>query len=712
MEPQSQKPLCNGIQSDSSIESEVSSIDGSDTSLQMLGRFSDVAMLAADWFWEMGKDLRFTYQSERFETVTGIRISDVIGKTREQAFVGLIDDSAKWQKLGESLLQKNDYSMVWALRLKDGSTRILRTNGKPFYDDQGEFQGYRGVGSDITESVRINEALEASEARFRDFAETAADWFWEQDTNLRYTYVTEAFVGKKYNIDRDMIGKTREELFPDIDFNTPNWQHLLAKQAAQEPFHDFEYEFQPDDNDPTYIRISGKPFYDNNGVYQGYRGSANDITDAYRLSQQLSYQAAHDPLTGLVNRREFEKRLSEALREYREDQSEHALCYIDLDQFKVVNDNCGHEGGDQLLLQITSILKHQVRANDIVARLGGDEFGVLLKNCPLSKSSLIAEKIRLAVDENRYINNGKAIRVGCSIGLIPLNSESQESSDVMREADAACYAAKDGGRNRVHIYHEDNPEVYQRHQEMQSIVEINRAFDDNRFLLYRQTILNIQSENTPDADFFEVLVRMKSASGELVSPGAFLPVAERYNLITQLDGWVVKTAVKWLCQEQAYGRSTACSINLSGMSIASEKFLDFIIKTLDISGVEASRICFEVTETAAISNIDIAMHFIKKLKEKGCFFALDDFGSGFSSFAYLKTLPVDFLKIDGFFVRDILHDPINFELVKSINDIGHVTGKKTIAEFVEDAETMEALKGIGIDYAQGYAIDRPCPVWE
>ena len=808
-------------------------------SAPVLGRFSDVAMLAADWFWEMDKDLRFTYQSQRFEEITGLQISNVIGKTREEAFAGLIDDAEKWQHFGADLKRQKKYSMVWTMTRDDGQRRVLRTRGKPVYDERGEFQGYRGVGSDITHSVEIAEALEASEARFRDFdqigadwffeldkdlcisymsgdihipsarktsdmigmserdsflgrldntekwlqhlarlearepfelefewqrddgslvhvhnmgkpvfdanrefqgyrccgtdiseqrnaelfadesehrlrdfAETAADWFWEQDAELRFTFVSESYAAYgKYKNDY-YIGKTREDLRTEGAYESSHWQVLLDKQQAREYFSNFEYNFLDKNGETVYARINGKPVFDKNGEFKGYRGSGNDITESYKLSQQLGYQASHDPLTGLVNRREFENRISNALQECRDSQAEHALCYIDLDQFKVVNDTCGHDAGDQLLLQVTEIFKQQVRKNDTVARLGGDEFGLLLENCPLEQSRQIAEKVCQAVDEYRFLSHGGAFRIGTSIGLIQLNSGSKDYTEVLREADAACYAAKDAGRNRVHVYYKNSPEVALRHQEMQSIVDINQALDDDRFLLHRQTILNLQSNNQTSAGFFEVLLRMNSETGQLILPGEFLPVAERYNLISQLDTWVVKTAINWLCQEQAAGRDTSCSINLSGVSIASERFLAFILATIDLSGVESERICFEITETAAIANINLAIEFITTLKEQGCFFALDDFGSGFSSFAYLKTLPVDYLKIDGFFVRDILQDSINYEMVKSINDIGHVMGKKTIAEFVEDADTLEALRNIGIDYAQGYAIDKPLPLVE
>ena len=803
----------------------------------VLGRFSDVAMLAADWFWEMDKELRFTYQSQRFEEITGLKISDVIGKTREQAFAGLIDNADKWRALGADLKHQNKYSMVWALNRADGERRILRTRGKPIFDDRGEFQGYRGVGSDITESIEIAEALEASEARFRDFdqiaadwffeldkdlrisyisgeihipsgrktsdmigmserdsflghldctekwqnhlarlearepfelefewhhddgrivyvhnigkpvfdanrefqgyrccgtditqqrkaeseareseqrlrdfAETAADWFWEMDADLRFTYISDSYSDYgKYDIEY-YLGKSREELKSEGAYESSQWQNLVEKQLAREYFSDFEYQFLNKNAEVVYARINGKPIFDENGVFNGYRGSGKDVTEAHKLSQQLSYQASHDSLTGLLNRREFENRVLKALQLSRENHADHTLCYIDLDQFKVVNDNCGHEGGDELLRQITNILSQQVRKGDTVARLGGDEFGLLLENCSLEQASVIAEKVRQAVDEFRFVSGGRTFRIGASIGLIPIDAQSDELSDIMREADAACYAAKDGGRNRVHIYHADNVEVARRHEEMQQIVEINSAFDEKRFVLYQQPIYKLQNNNNIGYTFFEMLVRMIDSDNNLVSPGLFLPVAERYNLITQLDTWVVKNAVDWVCRAQATGKSFCCSINLSGMSIASERFLSYVLSTLDHSGVEASHICFEITETAAIANIESATRFISALKEQGCVFALDDFGSGFSSFAYLKNLPVDYLKIDGFFVRDILQDSINFEMVKSINDIGHVMGKKTIAEFVEDNDTLEALKQIGVDFAQGFGIAKPEPI--
>ena len=805
-----------------------------DESMRVLGRFSDVAMLAADWFWEMDADLCFTYLSGRFEEITGIPVAEAVGKKLEEAFAGRIDDIDKWNSRAELLRQHDDYSMVWTLRRPNGETRVLRTRGKPLFDDCGGFAGYRGVGSDITEedtakrrllesearfrnlvdhvtdivcitsadgkieflnnsvekilgyrvdelesgkaganaipedrervqqalrtvledpervvsgvyryrhkngSIRVlqvtrqqirqfdegqepriiiharditdqsqaEEALRQSEERLRDFAETGADWFWEQDANLRFTYISGNYPGFDKMANENIIGKMREEIAPENNFNSENWRQLTRALKAREPFYNFEYTYRIPDGGDVIVRISGKPKFDVDGNFVGYRGTGLDITESYRLSEQLNYQATHDPLTGLVNRREFELRLSRVVKSCRDDGSEHALCYIDLDQFKVVNDTCGHDAGDELLRQIAALLQDKVRKRDTIARLGGDEFGLLLERCTLNQANRVAENVRGAIDDFRFMWAGRNFRLGASIGVIPIDFSSGNIANVMRSADAACYTAKDAGRNRIHIYHEDSIELAQRHQEMQRIVDINQAFDEGRFMLYQQPIRPLKSTQDEQAQFCELLVRMIDEAGFPVLPANFLPTAERYNLATQLDTWVVNTALEWIVSNPIL----RCTINLSGMSIADDSFLRMVLDLLDRKAVDANRICFEITETAAIQNLSKAHHFIERLRDCGCFFALDDFGSGLSSFAYLKTLPVDFLKIDGFFVRDIVEDRISYELVKSINDIGQVMGKRTIAEFVENEATLDALREIGVDYAQGFWIARPEPI--
>jgi len=673
-------------------------------------RFRDFDQVAADWFFELDKDLCISYMSGENHIPSGRKTSEMIGLSEKDSFLGRLEDTDKWQKHLMHLEAREPFELEVEWAREDGSIVYVHNMGKPVFNANREFQGYRCCGTNISRQRQAEDAAMQSEQRFRDFAETAADWFWEQDADLRFTFLSANFPRFSRSPNKQFIGKNRQEIAGKQNFSDSHWRYLEQKQAAREAFSNFEYEVRSDEGKSFFVRISGKPIFNENGEFKGYRGSGIDITSSHQMSELLSYQASHDPLTGLVNRREFELRISKALKECENTDGEHALCYIDLDQFKVVNDSCGHVGGDKLLLKITALLKKNVRQNDTVARLGGDEFGLFFENCPLEQAAMIAEKVRKSVDEFRFHNDGKIFRIGVSIGLIPINKQSTDYSNVMRQADAACYAAKDSGRNRVHIYHEDNPEVVSRHVEMQRVVEINRAFDGKHFVLHQQAILDLRHTDNESKMFSEVLVRMIGDVGQLIFPGSFLGVAERYNLVSQLDTWVVKEAINWLCSERSKGNNIHCSVNLSGMSVASSSFLEFVLAELASSSVDPARICFEITETAAIENIDKAREFIGQLKTKGCLFALDDFGSGFSSFAYLKTLPVDFLKIDGFFVRDILKDSISYEMVKSINDIAHVMGKKTIAEFVEDEATLSALRDIGVDYAQGYAIARPEPL--
>ncbi len=359
-----------------------------------------------------------------------------------------------------------------------------------------------------------------------------------------------------------------------------------------------------------------------------------------------------------------------------------------------------------MLRQVSALLLDKLRKRDTIARLGGDEFGLLLERCTLNQAKRVAETVREAIEAFRFTWAGRNFRLGASIGVIPINFGSGNVAKVMRSADAACYTAKDAGRNRIHIYSADNVEVAQRHQEMQRVVDISNAFDEGRLVLHQQVIETLNPVLKQRGYFCEVLVRMIDEQGFVVLPGVFMSTAERFNLVTQLDTWVVSAALDWLQSRP----EVRCTINLSGMSIADDEFLRIVLAAIDGIGIDAQRICFEITETAAIANLTRATHFINSLRDRGCCFALDDFGSGLSSFAYLKNLPVDYLKIDGFFVRDMIDDRISFELVKSINDIGHVMGKKTIAEFVENEAILQALREIGVDYAQGYHIGKPAMV--
>ncbi len=435
-----------------------------------------------------------------------------------------------------------------------------------------------------------------------------------------------------------------------------------------------------------------------------------DITERKVLDAKVHYQASHDALTGLINRSEFEQRVTQLLSLVSNEKAIHAMCFLDLDQFKVINDTCGHAAGDELLRQLGRVLQETIRKQDTLARLGGDEFGVLMEHCTLEQAHRAADDILDAIKDYQFFWDDNAFRIGVSIGLVAITEASGNFTDVFKQADAACYLAKDLGRNRIHAYHPDDTELAVRHGEMQWIGRIHQALDDDRYCLYAQPIAPLDDS---EHRHYEMLLRMIDENGKVIPPGAFLPAAERYDLISKLDRWVVENALVLLAENPSFvDRIHFISINLSGQSLTSGDFLDFIIEQIKNTGVAASKLCFEITETLAISNLVAARSFINILKDLGCQFALDDFGSGLSSFGYLKNLPVDYLKIDGVFVKDIVDDPIDHAMVKSINEIGQVMGMRTIAEFVENDEIKAMLGEIGVDYVQGYGIGMPLPFEE
>lgn len=438
-----------------------------------------------------------------------------------------------------------------------------------------------------------------------------------------------------------------------------------------------------------------------------------DVTAIVGMARQMAYQASHDSLTGLFNRRAFEAYLARALSSAKTENTHHALCYLDLDQFKIVNDTCGHVAGDQLLKQLTTLLRSWVRTTDILSRLGGDEFGVILQSCPISEARQVAEDLRRAIKDFRFTWDEKTFEIGVSIGLVPITADCGSLSEMLSAADAACYMAKEQGRNRIQVYQPDDTAMAQRYHEMQWVHRITRALAEERFCLYYQTIMPLATHSQGET-YGEILIRMVDEQGELVPPMAFIPAAERYHLMPAIDRWVVRTALAVMAQPHKtptlHASQRHFAINLSGQSLGDDQFLEFVTEQIQQSGVAAEQVCFEITETAAIANLAGAIRFMTTLRESGCRFALDDFGSGLSSFAYLKQLPVDYLKIDGSFVKGMLDDPIDCAMVDSINQIGHVMGIRTIAEFVENHAILAKLKELGVDYAQGYAIAKPIPL--
>jgi len=421
---------------------------------------------------------------------------------------------------------------------------------------------------------------------------------------------------------------------------------------------------------------------------------------------KVAYHASHDPLTNLLNRLEFENRLRMALQTVATQGRQHVVMYLDLDQFKIVNDTCGHAAGDRLLRQVSTLLKQQVRDGDSLARIGGDEFGVLLENCHMQDAIRIAEELRRCIADFRFVNDDRSFSIGASIGVVQVADNTLNFTEVLSAADAACYTAKEKGRNRVQYYRPHDSDASVRRCEMEWASRLQRALQNGQFVLYAQRIMSIPEQGLKE-DHHELLVRMVDEHGKIVLPMAFIPAAERYSLMASVDQWVIQHAFSTISSLGKGGGTYA--INVSGTSIADERFLEFVREQFKRYRMPSHSICFEVTETAAIANFDKAARFFGEMKSLGCLFSLDDFGAGMSSFGYLRHLPVDFIKIDGSFVKNVAHDDVDRATVQAINDVGHVMGKRTIGEFVDGEMGLAALREIGVDFAQGDWIARPVP---
>jgi diguanylate cyclase (GGDEF)-like protein/PAS domain S-box-containing protein len=481
--------------------------------------------------------------------------------------------------------------------------------------------------------------------------------------------------------------------------------------------HDSRHSLVKKDGRKLTIRDSASPIRDRDGNVIGAVVIFHDITEMQHMASRMAYLASHDPLTGLLNRHEFEQRMQGIMESARSEKRKHAICYLDLDQFKIVNDTCGHAAGDELLKQISQRLQKRIRTTDVLARLGGDEFGVILEDCPMDKAYQIADGLRQVVKDFRFAWQDRAFEVGVSIGLVTVAEDSGSLTDVLSAADSACYVAKDMGRNRVHIYQPDDDALARRHGEMQWVQRISEALTADWFEVHCQAIEPLDRQLAGNGRFYEILLRLNEPGKDLVPPTAFIPAGERYYLMPSIDRWVLRTTFRMLRDHQALtgrggGEIGMVAINLSGQSLCDEAFLDYLLMQFRDFAIDPGHVCFEITETAAIANLSDAVRFIGRLKELGCKFALDDFGSGLSSFGYLKTLPVDYLKIAGNFVLGVANDPVDHAMVDAIIQIGHVMGLKTIAESVENDIVLGKLKYLGVDYAQGYGIGAVRPLIE
>ena len=593
---------------------------------------------------------------------------------------------------------------------KDGTVFIGELLASRVKDDKGNILGFIGILRDINERKLYEFKLMEAKEKALVTLESIGDAVITTDDKGMVQYlnpVAETLTGWR---NRDATNKPLPEVFNIINETTnepvenpvihvlrdnviiglANHTVLINKQGERFAIED-----------------SAAPIRDKQGNILGVILVFHDVSKARSMAEQISWQASHDSLTGLINRLEFEVRLDKLLSSS-DNHHDHALLYMDLDQFKVVNDTCGHIAGDELLKQLSTLFLKHIRGNDILARLGGDEFGMLLENCPSSRAQVIAENIIRELEQFRFGWHDQSFTVGTSIGLIPFNNKDKDTiSTLMSAADVACYAAKDAGRNRIHTYKQDDDELIQRHGEMQWVSQIQHALEKNKFELYCQPIVSTSASHS-EPHHYEILVRMRDIQDKLVPPMSFMPAAERYNLMPEIDRWIINNVIKQI-KAHPLTHGSMIAINLSGNSLSDERFLNFVISKLEDKDINAKQFCFEITETAAISNLSHVTSFIATLKQQGCQFSLDDFGSGLSSFTYLKNLNVDYLKIDGTFVKDMKHDLIDKSMVEAINQIGHVMSLKTIAEFVEDKETFDILTRLGIDYAQGYYFAKPFP---
>jgi diguanylate cyclase (GGDEF)-like protein/PAS domain S-box-containing protein len=597
----------------------------------------------------------------------------------------------------------------YVLRRKDGSMLVVVDNGRVVRDKQGRVVGFEGTIADITERKKAETAVFQAKERAQVTLRSIGDAVITTDSEGRIDYmnpVAESLTGwENREAESHLIG----DILTVVDEATreasesPVMRCLREGQMLGLAEHTVQLTRR---GQILAIQDSAAPIRDRAGNLIGAVMVFHDVSKERRLHRALHYQASHDALTGLINRREFENRLTNAVESVRQDAScRQALLYLDLDQFKLINDTCGHPAGDQLLKQITGVLQSRVRTGDTLARLGGDEFGILLGSCSLDQALRVAETLRQAIRDYRFIWQEGVLAVGVSIGIVEITADTPTVASVMSAADVACYAAKDQGRNRVQLYKPDN--VPERHREMHWVSKLTRACDEGSFELFYQPVVPIGASSR-EHEHFELLLRLRDENGGLVAPAEFIPAAERYNVMPSIDRWVVGQTLDRVVHRIDSGVSPyTVAVNLSGTSLNDERFLEYLIAELSARDLAPGAMCFEITETAAIANLGNVVYFMRELKTRGCHFALDDFGNGLSSFMYLKTLPVDYLKIDGQFIENVTRDPVDRSMVEAICQVGKAMGIQTIAERVESAEVLAELGRLGIGFAQGFHIAKP-----
>ncbi len=626
-------------------------------------------------------------------------------------YVNPIDRERVFARLEAQGFVKN---FEYRLRRKDGSEIVVLENSRAILDDDGNVVAHEGTITDITERKIAETRVFEEKERAQVTLQSIGDGVVTTDAQGNIDYINPVAQDLTGWDMRHARGKHIGEIMTIVNARTRVTVDNPVLRCLQEGRVISLAENSvliTESGHEVPIQDSAAPIRDRIGNVVGAVMVFHDLSKESRLFHQLSYQASHDTVTGLINRREFGIRLVESLEgTYEDNEQTHALLYLDLDQFNVVNDTFGHTAGDELLLQISELLQGNIRSSDVLARLGGDEFGILLERCSEERAMEVAEIIRSAVEEYRFEWRGSFTSIRCSIGVVMVTHEIPNVASVLSSADVACYSAKDQGRNQIHLYQDSDASL--RHEEMKWVSRITSAVEEERLELFYQPIIGISKDNHKCRGHYELLLRMRDENGELVQPNMFIPAAERYNLMSKLDRWVIHEALTELADRNPDSDEArfTIAINLSGTSLSEDRFLEFVIDELEKQKLPAGAVCFEITETAAISNLGRVIHFMETLKKLGCKFSLDDFGSGLSSFTYLKNLPVDYLKIDGQFIRNVAEDAVDESMVVAINQVGKAMGIETIAERVETKEVLDKLSELGVEFAQGYYIARPTSV--
>ncbi|MEC5218931.1 diguanylate cyclase (GGDEF)-like protein/PAS domain S-box-containing protein [Actimicrobium sp. GrIS 1.19] len=623
------------------------------------------------------------------------------------------DDKANAEAALQAAIQgKSDFQPEFRVIWNDGSIHFIRAAAIVERDDSGKALRMVGVNWDITAQRNAESALAQKNDLLRVTMESIGDSVITTDAKGCVSWLNPVAERMTGWTNSEASGRPLAQVFHIVNEQTrlPTENPVdtclkhgkmvgLANHTLLISRHGEEFG----------IEDSAAPIRNAVNDVLGVVLVFHNVTEQRRMSGEMSFRATHDELTGLVNRAEFEARLRRLLQKSHEDGSHHALMYIDLDQFKLVNDACGHSAGDQLLQQVSKLLGEGVRARDTLARLGGDEFGVILDHCTTEQAQRVAQKICDRMEEFRFLHDGRRFRIGTSIGLVAVSNAFATVVAVMQAADTSCYAAKEAGRNRVHTWFDTDQARRERHGEMQWTTRIEQALDEDKFVLYAQRITALDGDK--HGTHAEVLLRMVDHDGSIIGPAAFIPAAERFNLASRIDRWVLRNATAWLEKYADQANVETLSVNLSGQSVGDRAFHRHVIEKLAALRPNiCKRLCFEITETAAVTNLADAALFIEQVRALGVRISLDDFGAGASSFGYLKSLRVDYLKIDGQFIKGLVDDPLDDAAVRCFVDVARVVGVKTVAEYVDGEAVLQRVQALGIDYAQGFHLHKPEPI--